>query len=348
MSKFYPIGFALPWLLAAMPLFTFQSAYAGWAAAGIFAAIALLELLLPKAMHNVAESDERAVGTSAWYKLILRGYLPLQLLLMGVMIGHAASMSVVQLLGAAAALGLVTGSIGITFAHELGHRRSLSDRLLAHGLMGAVGYGQFMIEHYRGHHTRVCTPDDPATARLGESLYAFVLRTVRGQFLSAWRLERDRLSTAWSIRNVLLWHVALAAAIPIVLFQTLGTNAAWLWIGQALVAIWQLESVNYIEHYGLQRKRLADGSYEPVGPLHAWNTYARPSNWLLVHLQRHADHHMLQGRPFQLLRAFAPCNELPTGYAGCIMLAMVPPLWFRVIHKRLAAAPAAVRCAAQV
>jgi alkane 1-monooxygenase len=331
----YALGFALPWLLAAMPFFTAGTAYAGYIAIGIFISIATLEWLLPKATANITAAQERDVATHWWFKLILRGYVPLQLSVMAYVISLAPQMSAVQVLGAALALGLITGGLGITFAHELGHRRGLLDGLLAHVLMGSVGYGQFMIEHYRGHHQRVCTPDDPATARRGESLYAFFLRTVPGQFASAWRLERERLGGAWSVRNVLLWHVALAIALPLILWQWLGPNAAWLWVGQAIVAVTQLESVNYIEHYGLIRKRDADGNYEPVGQLHAWNTYAQPTNWLLVHLQRHSDHHMFHGRPFPLLRAVEPCNELPTGYSGSIILAMMPPLWFKVMHRKL-------------
>lgn len=339
--RWYAIGFVLPWFFATVPLALHQRFGAGWVALAIYLTVTALERLLPPALADVPPARERAVAEGAWFKFILRGYLPLQLTIMTLAFVHARQLSAGELLGAAIALGLATGSIGITFAHELGHRRNRLDRLLAHLLMACVGYGQFMVEHYRGHHLRVATPDDPATARRGESVYAFWLRTISAQFASAWRLERDRLGTPWSVRNVLLWHLAWAVAAPALLYALLGAPALLLWIGQAVTGILLLETVNYIEHYGLRRRWRADGTLEPVGVQHSWNTYAQPTNWILVHLQRHSDHHMYAGRPYPLLRALRPAPELPTGYTGSILLALVPPLWFRLMERRLAALPSA-------
>ncbi|MDE2047558.1 MAG: alkane 1-monooxygenase [Betaproteobacteria bacterium] len=334
--RLYPVGYVLPWLFATLPLALHARYGAGPVAAVTFLSVVALERLLPPARTEVPRGEERAVADSAWYKIVLRGYVPLQLALMTLALLGARAMSPAQLIGSAMALGLATGSIGITFAHELGHhRRSTLDRVLAHVLMACVGYGQFMVEHYRGHHERVATPDDPATARRGETVYAFWWRTIPGQLRSAWQLEAARLGTPWAWRNVLLWHLAWAVIAPLLIFAALGTPALVLWLVQAITGILLLETVNYIEHYGLRRQWQRDGTLEPVGPAHSWNTYAQPTNWILVHLQRHSDHHMYPGRPYPLLRTSPDAPELPTGYTGCILLALMPPLWFRAMHRRL-------------
>jgi alkane 1-monooxygenase len=329
----YALGFALPWVFALLPLFTLGTVYAGPGSIVSFLLFAVLELCLPPALSNV--QDERGASASLWFKLVLWVFVPLQLIVMAYALWHAAEMSAQVLFGSIAALSLVTGSLGITFAHELGHHRSRLDRALAHLLMACVGYGHFMVEHYRGHHLRVATLDDPATALRGESIYRFWLRTIPAQWRSAWHLERERLGMPWTLRNIVLLHNCLAILIPLLLWATLGYKAALLWIGQAVYAILLLESINYIEHYGILRKLDAQGVPEAVNIRHAWNTYAQPTNWLLVHLQRHADHHMYHGRPYPLLRAIRPAPELPTGYSGSILLALVPSQWFKIMHRKL-------------
>jgi alkane 1-monooxygenase len=345
----YRAGFLLPTLLTLLPFLHFHIGRHAAAAGVIFAGIALAELLLPQSKAVPAPAAERRHASMAYYELILLLQLPLQLLLLAYALAQVRSMSgILDVVGAGLAVGLVSGSIGITFAHELGHRRARGHRLLGHGLMACVGYGHFMVEHYRGHHLHVATPADPATARAGESVYAFWLRTIPAQWASAWRLEAARLGgdgvgggSGWSWRNVVLWHGLWALAAPLLLGALLGWQAALFWLVQAALAILLLESVNYVEHYGLARRRLADGRYEPVGSSHSWNTYAQPSNWLLIHLQRHSDHHTYPGRPYALLRPTEGAPELPTGYGGSVLLALVPPLWRRLMAPRLAALRAA-------
>ena len=331
-SSFYAYGFFLPWAFAILPFFTLGSQYAGFLGVLSFVVIALLEKIMPPSLANVA--SERDTAARWIYPTVLRGYVAIQLVLLVYGLWLAPSLSGLALWGGAAAVGLVTGALGITFAHELGHRRSTLDRGLAHGLMACVGYGQFMVEHYYAHHPKVATLADHATSRRGESLYQFIWRTIPGQFASAWAIERERVGV-WSMRNVMLNHLALTAAIMICLYATLGANALLFWLIQAIHAIILLEMVNYIEHYGLLRKTLASGQPERVGDQHSWNTYAQPTNFLLVHLQRHADHHHFHGRPYSLLRTVRPAPELPTGYSGCLLLALVPPLWFVAMHPRL-------------
>lgn len=336
MKRSYALGFELVWVLACLPFLTLQASirpYAGLIALLLTFVIAGLEWVLPPALSNA--QDELDTVASPWFNLVLRGYVPIQFALMVFTLRMAAEMTALELWASSYALGFVTGSFGITLAHELGHRRNRLDRGLAHLLMASVGYGHFMVEHYRGHHKRVATADDPATAKRGESVYRFWLRTIPGQWLSAWQLERDRLGSPRSMRNLVLLHGLAAIAIPLLLGAWLGPRAAILWIGQAFYAVLLLETVNYIEHYGLQRQRNDKEEPEPVGVQHSWNTYAQPSNWTLVHLQRHSDHHMYAGRPYPLLRALRPAPELPSGYAGSLLLALVPPLWFRAMHQRL-------------
>ena len=203
--------------------------------------------------------------------------------------------------------------------------------------MGSVGYGHFMVEHYRGHHPRAATWDDPASARRGESLWQFLPRTLVGSWASAWRLEAqqlDRLARSWW-RSPLLWSVALNAALIAVLLALGQYKVLVFWILQAAFAVWLLESVNYIEHYGLQRNEVA-GQREAFDLGHAWNADHVASNSLLANLQRHSDHHMHAWKPWPTLQAL-PGPQLPTGYSGCIFLAALPPLWFSLMHPRLAA-----------
>jgi alkane 1-monooxygenase len=216
-------------------------------------------------------------------------------------------------------------------------------------LMTSVCYGHFMVEHYRGHHPRAATLDDPASARYGETLYRFLPRTVAGSFTSAWRLEAVRISQIKSsrLRSPLVWSTVVSAALLCMAFllpNMLLTqeNRAWaamklivFFAGQSAGAFLLLEMVNYIEHYGLQRK-VDGGKREAFGMMHAWNADHVATNSILANLQRHSDHHMHAWKPYATLQPL-PGPQLPTGYAGCILLAMVPPLWFKVMHKRLQA-----------
>lgn len=336
------LRFALPaLLLLGVAAAALHSALAAWATmAGVQLALAVLERV-----PGLGRSPPPAPATG-WHRLVLRAQLPLQLGLLALCAGLAATRDA-HALGAVAlglAVGGVTGSQGITFAHELGHSRSRLDRLLAWLLMGSVLYAHFMVEHYRGHHPRAATRADPASARRGESLWRFLPRTLGGSLRSAWRLEAARLAQ----HRRRLWHSPLAWASAAQL-AGLGLLAAWLgpwallfWLVQAAYAVFLLETVNYIEHYGLARAEDAAGRREPFGLQHAWNADHALTNALLVNLQRHSDHHMHAWKPFPELAAL-PGPQLPSGYAGCLFLACVPPLWFGLMHQRLDALQAAGR-----
>ncbi|HXV05093.1 MAG TPA: alkane 1-monooxygenase, partial [Solirubrobacterales bacterium] len=275
-----------------------------------------------------------------YYRWCTYAFLPLQYagLIFACWLWADGGLSTVDSIGLALTMGIVSG-IAINTAHELGHKRAGLERWLSKIALAQSGYGHFFIEHNRGHHVRVATPEDPASARLGESFWAFLPRTVAGSLGSAWELEKARLarlhSSPWTIRNDIL----NAWAMTVVLFAglTLAFGAVVLpyLLLQAVLGFCLLEVVNYLEHYGLLRQKREDGRYERCRPEHSWNSNNVASNVLLYHLQRHSDHHANPTRRYQALRHVEEAPQLPTGYAGMIVLAWFPPLWRRVMDRRL-------------
>lgn len=268
-----------------------------------------------------------------------RTQVPLQILLLLLAIQLLPAMSTNEVAVFAFAVGSVTGGIGITVAHELGHRASRLDRALSRLLLVSVGYGHFYVEHNRGHHARVATAGDPASAPRGLDVYRFMLRSVIGGFLHAWRLEAMRLQlqgrsslhpSNWVLTGTAIWLMLLA-----VLGWTAGSTAVAFVFGQAVWAVGLLEVVNYIEHYGLRRAVLANGRTEPVAPHHSWNADFAVSNWLLFNLQLHSDHHAHVDRPFETLRSMPRAPQLPAGYPTMVLAALLPPLWFALMDRRL-------------
>ena len=298
---------------------------------------ALVDALMPGAKQSPAALPAQTHMT--YFSTVLRLYVVLQgvLLAAGVYAAMHADWAVV--LGIAFSVGFITGSQGITFAHELGHSKSRIDRFCAWALMSSVCYGHFMVEHYRGHHPRAATHDDAATSRRGETLYRFLPRTLWGSLKSGWQLEAQRIrqrNSSW-LRSPLMWSTAASSMTIIATALLLPAQAApkiiAFFLVQSAVAFLLLEIVNYIEHYGLLRNTTS-GKREAFGMMHAWNADHVASNSMLANLQRHSDHHMHAWKPYATLEAL-PGPQLPTGYAGCLLLAMVPPLWFALMHPRI-------------
>lgn len=240
-------------------------------------------------------------------------------------------------------MGIVGGTIGIVYAHELMHQKPSVERWLGDLLLASVLYSHFRSEHLRGHHITVGTPADPVTARYNEGFQRFFPRVLWQVPRSAWRAEVAMLARRglpWWHRSNPFWRYAalqgayLAAAIALG-----GAYGLPLFLWQAWIAIWQLELVNYVEHYGLTRRHLGQGRYEPVRPHHSWNASPLVSNWLLINLQRHSDHHSKPDRRFPLLQTYpeAEAPHLPFGYPVMTTLAMIPPLWKRVMNPRVRA-----------
>jgi len=286
-----------------------------------------------------------ALEQDRYYRWITYLFLPIQYagFLAAFWLIANAELTTLDQLGLAISIGCI-GGIGINTAHELGHKRESHERWLSKIALAQSFYGHFYIEHNRGHHVRVATPEDPASARVGESFYRFWPRTVVGSLKSAWRLERRRYARRgqhpFRIGNDVLNAWLMSVALW-------GVMVAWLGIGilpylgvQAVVGVSLLEVVNYMEHYGMLRQRVGGPGrkrYERVDPSHSWNSNNIATNVLLYHLQRHSDHHANPTRRYQTLRDYEESPNLPTGYAGMILLALIPPLWRRVMDPRVRA-----------
>ena len=242
-----------------------------------------------------------------------------------------------------AAVAGMTAGLAINTGHELGHKNSRFEKSLAKVVLAIAAYGHFSIAHNRGHHRDVSAPVDPASARMGESIYKFARREVPGAFRMAWQTEKERLTirgkSVWHGSNPILQSYAITAAFSLLLFLLLGWKTIPFLLIHNLFAYWQLTSANYIEHYGLLRGRDARGRYEPCQPYHSWNSNHILSNLVLFHLERHSDHHTHPLRRYQSLRHFEDLPSLPNGYFGMYVLAYVPSLWFRIMDKRLMELP---------
>jgi alkane 1-monooxygenase len=308
----------------------------------IFGLVPLVDLVVGIDPNNPPDEVLERLEEDRFYRWITYAFIPLQYV---AVIWTAWMISqpqhdVLDRLGMAISLGIVVG-IGINTAHELGHKKEKHERWLSRVALAPTAYGHFYIEHNRGHHVRVATPEDPASSRMGETVWGFLPRTVIGSWKSAWRLERKRFARRdqnhWTIKNDIINAYAMTLALWGGLVIAFGWQVLPYLLVAAAVGVWELESVNYLEHYGMKRARLESGRYERVNPSHSWNSNNIGTNVLLYHLQRHSDHHANPTRRYQALRDFPEAPVLPTGYAGMIVLTWVPAVWRRVMDRRVVA-----------
>lgn len=245
-----------------------------------------------------------------------------------------------ELAGLILAMG-IGGGVAIAVAHEMMHRKGALDQRLAELLMASTTYTHFCVEHVSGHHKNVSTPADPASARYGESLYAFLPRTLIGGWRSAWGIEAARAAragaSAYSLKNRLVVYLIAQVGLVGLIAAVFGPVGVLAFFGQSAIAVVLLEIINYVEHYGLGRQQLASGAFERVRPEHSWNASHRVSNAMIFNLARHSDHHANVARVYHELRHMESAPQLPAGYPTMILLAVVPPLWFRVMDPRVAA-----------
>ncbi|MCC3653880.1 alkane 1-monooxygenase [Streptomyces sp. S07_1.15] len=308
----------------------------------VFGVIPLVDLLVGKDSDNPPDSVLAWLESDRYYRWCTYLFLPLQYagLVLACWLWSRGGLSAVDKAGLTVTIGIVAG-FGINTAHELGHKKDALERVLARIALAQTCYGHFYIEHNRGHHVRVATPEDPASSRLGQSFWAFLPRSVYGSARSGWHLEKQRLGrlgkSPWSPHNDVLSAWAMSAALFAVLTAAFGPGVLPYLAVQAVIGFCLLEVVNYLEHYGLLRQKTPSGRYERCTPQHSWNSDDIASNIFLYHLQRHSDHHANPTRRYQALRHFEESPQLPTGYAGMILLAVVPPLWRRVMNPRLLA-----------
>jgi alkane 1-monooxygenase len=306
----------------------------------VFAVFPLLDLIVGLDAENPPDDAIKWLEQDRYYRWCTYLYLPIQYagLVFACWQWSSGKLSTVEDIGLALTVAMVSG-VAINTAHELGHKRASMERWLSKVALAQSGYGHFFIEHNRGHHVRVATPEDPASSRLGESFWAFWPRTVSGSLRSAWELEGVRLdrlqSSHWAFRNDILNAWAMSVVLFAALTAVFGLVVLPLLLLQAVLGFSLLEVVNYLEHYGLLRQRREDGRFERTRPEHSWNSNNVASNVLLYHLQRHSDHHANPIRRYQALRHYEEAPQLPTGYAGMIVLAAIPPLWKRTMDRRV-------------
>lgn len=306
--------------------------------------IPLLDYLLGEDPSNPPEEAVEELESDFYYRVLTWVTVPLHYVaLIGALIfAMVADLSPLGWVILAMTAGLA-GGVAVNTAHEMGHKRAAIDQWLAKFALAVPFYGHFSVEHNFGHHKHVATPEDPASARMGESIYRFALREMPGGLIRAWGIEKNRLArrgrSFWSPHNEILQSYAISLVLQGGLIALFGWPALLFLAIHNLMAWFQLTSANYIEHYGLLRSKRPDGSYERCQPHHSWNSNHICSNLLLFHLERHSDHHANPQRRYQSLRDFEDVPRLPSGYFGMYLLAYVPSLWFKVMDKRLMALP---------
>ncbi len=306
-----------------------------------FGILPLTEHFLPASQGNFKEEQEVQMNKKRRFDWILWLSVPAQ---WGVLIYYlylisTNDYSILQITGMTIAVGICSGVIGINVAHELGHRSNTFEKFLSQCLLLSTLYMHFFVEHNRGHHRYVATPKDPATARLGENVYAFILRSIVGGYRSAWKIQRKLLEKSavgfWTLHNTMLLYLLLQLTLIAAIVWVFGWMAMFLFLATAAIGITLLEVINYVEHYGLLRKEISSGVYEKVQPHHSWNSDHTLGRVILFELTRHADHHYKASRKYQTLRHFDDSPQLPSGYPAMMLLSIIPPIWFQVMNPRV-------------
>ena len=341
---------AIPfWMsLTLVPVAWFSAVHGGWAVILLplctWYLFSLLDAILGLNKDNA--DPDTAEDQLNWYKLITIIWAPIQFCVLFGMIWYAtgpgdAHLSPLETILLFFGVGVITGTVGINYSHELMHQKDKKERFLGDVLLSMVLYSHFRSEHLLVHHRYVGTPKDPVSARYNEGFYRYFPRVLRECFVSAFQAEKAMLrrkDKAWTdLSNPFFRYWALQGLMIAFALVIGGWEGLALFFWQAFAAVWQLELTNYIEHYGLTRKHLGDGKYEYVQPRHSWNASQKASNWLLINLQRHSDHHFKPDRRFPLLQNYEEdeAPQLPYGYPIMTMAAMAPPLWRRVMNPRV-------------
>ena len=307
-----------------------------------FAVVPFVDHLLGEDPHNLGDAELQRLEHDAYYAWLLRAMVPIYYLSFFAALAFVGTQNLPlwAMVVFAFGIGNLHGN-SITIAHELGHKHNHIDQWAAKLMLAMIGYAHFTLEHNRGHHVWVATPEDHASARMGESVYAFAWRELPGALKRGLAFERDRLARQgkgfWSLSNDILQGYAITLTIAFISIAWLGWQILPFILIHHAFGWYALTQANYVEHYGLKRRKLDNGRYEPCEPHHSWNTNHIFSNLMTFHLQRHSDHHANPQRPYQTLRNFPDLPRLPSGYPGCFALAAIPPLWFRVMDTKVKA-----------
>jgi alkane 1-monooxygenase len=303
--------------------------------------IPLLELFIKPNPGNMSAAEEEAAKADKIYDLLLYLVVILQYaaLIRFLYVMSHDQMTTMDITGRIWVMGMLCGVFGINVGHELGHRVNVFEQTLAKALLLTSQYMHFFIEHNKGHHKRVATPEDPSSARYGEWVYTFYFRTVIFSYISAWEIAnretRKKSKPVFSFYNEMIQLTVVQVVFLAVIFFAFGWLVTLYYLAAAAIGSILLETVNYIEHYGLQRKALGDGKYERAMPVHSWNSDHVIGRVMLFELSRHSDHHYLASRKYQVLRHYDNSPQMPTGYPGMMLLSLVPPAWFYVMNKRI-------------
>lgn len=349
MSRLKALGFLFVFLVpATLPTAAWLSVQTGWFNLMSWYPLFFLFVILPMTDYvlghdpaNIAQADERKVSQQIWFKLLTLLALPVQC---AVLVWSAywfanQDLNPAGIVGWLLSQGIVGGILAINTAHELIHKDEKLEKAFGGILLTTVGYYGFKIEHLRGHHVHVSTPEDASSARFGQSVWAFMPEALYRNTKNAWKLEAERLRKLglpvlhW--RNEMLAWTFLWVGFCAAFYSMLGWTGLAFFVAQGFFAACSLEIINYIEHYGLERKMLADGRYERTTHLHSWNSDYALSNLLLFQLQRHSDHHAFPKRRYAILRHHEDSPQLPGGYAAMFVLALCSPLWHRVMDPRV-------------
>lgn len=329
------------------PVLTVLGFYGGglWIYASVLAGyvlVPLADLVFGTSDANLDADKEKAAARTGLFRIVTFAIAPVivAVVLWGCWVASLYELAWYEYLGLVLSVALVSGGIGLTVSHEQCHKvNNPVDMFLARVTLMCTCYMHFTIEHVYGHHARVATAEDPATARFGQSLYSFYFQSVFGGYKSAWDLEKTRLRKRrlgfWSLHNQMLWYTAVPLAFMALVTSLFGVSGFIFFIAQAIVGFSYLEVINYVEHYGLERRRTAKGTFEKVKAFHSWNSDHVVSNYLLFGLPRHSDHHAHAARPYQILRSLPGSPQLPFGYTLMMPIAFVPALWRRVMDHRV-------------
>lgn len=303
--------------------------------------IPFLELFFEPDKNNLTDAEQELVRNDRLYDFILYGVVILQvpIVFLFCISMQDVSLSWLERVGRIGTMGMLCGTMGINVGHELGHRRSKFEKVLAKLSLMTSLYMHFFIEHNKGHHKNVATPEDPSSARLGEPVYAFWFRTIVYSYLSAWRIANREAGKSGgpklSVRNEMVQVHFIQFVFIALIYVLFGATVLGYYLIAAFMGILLLETVNYIEHYGLSRKQIAEGKYERAAPAHSWNSDHVIGRMMLFELSRHSDHHYMASRKYQILQHHDDAPQLPTGYPGMMMLSLIPPAWFYVMNKRV-------------
>ena len=305
-----------------------------------FLLIPILELFFKPNSNNLSNAEEEMAKEDKSYDIVLYLLVPvIYFLLWEFLISMRETLTFSDRLGRILSMGLVCGGYGINVAHELGHRNNKFEQFLSKTLLLSSLYMHFFIEHNRGHHKRVSTKEDPSSARYGENIFSFWIRSVFTGYISAWNIEFLRLKRLkkfkFSLENEMLRFQLIQVFFVSSIYFVFGTQITIYFLFAAVMGFLLLETVNYIEHYGLQRKININGKYERVQPFHSWNSNHPVGRIMLFELSRHSDHHFNASRKYQVLKNHDNSPEMPTGYPGMMILSLIPPLWFYIMNKRI-------------